>query len=512
MKKANIPLLFLTLLLLTALTGCQEELPTKQTTGQTEPAVTSMEQEPVLSYEVPVSVPGIVIDRIGYITGSTKIAVFSGQEMPEHFWVMDEKTGKAVYTGTLEEKLYDKITEKYYCYGDFSALISPGTYYIEAPVLGRSYSFEVGDEVYISLFGEACKQYYYNRCGMTLTTQFAGSSAHNACHTGKAVLQSDTSVTLDVSGGWHQDEKGQKNVDSAARTIATLLLAYELYPDAFTDDVGIPESGNGIPDILDEIKYEIDWLLKMQDSQTGAVYGGITVYAKDGDSSSKVAEVYVEPASLEACKGFAMALAKFSYLYQNYDTEYATNCLKTADRAWKYVTLNEKDKEADAEKFAAAAELYRASGQETYHQYLTQYLRSEAYKTQWNETVMVGCVTYLSTKHTVNRGYCENVMNLLMEKAEEISYVAREAVYFAAEKGEQDYCGQMLLEMMNLSVVNRIISNHEYETVIENHLHYFLGRNEAAENHVTDNAGIMKQFEQDSKLILMLSGILANGI
>ena len=508
MKKAGMLAVLLASLILA---GCKEELPASREVGQPDITFTSMEEEPVLSYEVPVSVPGIVVNQMGYTTGSMKVAVFCGEEMPEHFFVVDENNGKVVYTGTLEQKAYDKLNGKYYCYGDFSAVISGGTYYIEAPILGRSYSFEVGDEVYVPLFQEACKQYYYNRCGITLTAQYAGSGAHNACHTGKAVLQSDTSITLDVSGGWHQDEKGQKNVETAAKTIVTLLQAYELYPEIFTDDVGIPESGNEIPDILDEIKYEIDWLLKMQEQETGAVYGGVSVYAKDGDSSSKVAEIYVEPTSIEAGKAFAMALAKFSYLYQNYDTQYATGCLKAADRAWKYVELNAKDKIVDEREFAAATELYRASGQDSYNQYVVQYLRDETYKTQWDETVMLGCVTYLSTKHAVNRGYCESIMNLLMDHAEEISYVSREAVYFAAGNNEQDNCGQLLMEMMNLSVVNRIISNHEYETVIENHLHYLLGRNENAGNHVTDQTGIIKQFESDSKLIFMLSGILANG-
>ena len=508
MKKAG---MLVALLVMLVFTGCKKEIPATQVIGQPDITFTSMEEEPVLSYEVPVSVPGIVINQMGYTTGSTKVAVFCGQEMPDYFFVMDENTGKVVYTGTLEQKAYDKLSGKYYCYGDFSAVISDGIYYIEAPILGRSYSFEVGEEVYVPLFKEACKQYYYNRCGITLTAQYAGNGAHNACHTGRAVLQSDTSVTLDVSGGWHQDEKGQKNVASAAQTIVALLQAYELYPEIFTDDVGIPESGNGIPDVLDEIKYEVDWLQKMQEKETGAIYAGVTVYAKDGDSSSKVAAIYVEPTSLESGKAFAMALAKFSYLYQNYDTQYATECLKAADRAWKYVELNAKDKIVDDWEFAAATELYRASGQDSYNQYVVQYLRDETYKTDWNETVMMGCITYLSTKHAVNRGYCENIMNLLMDKAEEISYASRQAVYLTAGDSERDNCEQLLAEMMNLSVVNRIISNHEYETVIENHLHYLLGRNENAGNHIINQTGIMKQFESDSKLILMLSGILANG-
>lgn len=508
MKKVGI-IMALVSLLLTA--GCQEENPTENVTNQPIPDYTSMEEEPVLTYEVPVSIPGILVNQIGYITESTKVAIFHGEELPDAFYVVEVESGKTVYTGILEEKKTAPNETISYCYGDFSEVTTAGTYYIEAPILGRTYEFKIGENVYGDLFAEACKQYYYNRCGMTLTENYAGENAHNACHTAKAVLQSDTSVSVDVTGGWHQDEKGQKNTLAAAETMSMLLLAYELYPDAFSDDTGIPESGNGIPDILDEIKYEADWLLKMQEQETGAVYEGVSVYAKNGDAASKVANIYVEPPTADAGKAFAMALAKFSYLYQNYDTAYATNCLKAADRAWKYVELNNKDKIIDEWSFAAATELYRASGKISYHQCVTQYLQSEEHKEQWNETILLGYVTYISTKHRVNKAHCEVIMDLIMTKAEKISYTAREAVYLTAGNTQQDNNNQLLLEMMCLSVVNCIISNHEYETVIENHLHYFLGRNETAHNHIENSTGIMKQFEADGKLVLMLSEIMKNG-
>ena len=508
MKKVGI---LITLLCILLNAGCKGGNPAEKVTNQTELGYTSMEEEPILSYEVPVSVPGILVNQIGYTTGSTKVAVFHGKEMPDLFYVVEAETEKIVYTGTLEEKEQDGECGVFYCYGDFSEVTKAGTYYIEAPILGRTYDFEVGEDVYDELLTEACKQYYYNRCGMTLTENYAGENAHNACHTAKAVLQTDTSITIDVTGGWHQDEKGQKNILAAAETMSSLLLAYELYPAAFTDYMGIPESGNGIPDILDEIKYEADWLLKMQEQETGAVYEGVSVYAKSGDASSKVANIYVEPATPEAGKAFAMALAKFSYLYQNYDTQYATNCLKAADRAWKYVEINNKEKNMDSWAFAAATELYRASGKSSYNQYITQYLQNEAFMKEWNETVLFGYVTYISTKHRVNRDHCEVIMNIIMSKAEEVSYTAREAVYMTAGNKEQENDAQLLLDMMCLSVVNKIISNHEYETVIENHLHYFLGRNETARNHIESSTGIMKQFEADSKLVLMLGEIMENG-
>lgn len=498
--------------------GCNK-VPTGETAGQGGESFTSMEEEPVLSYEVPVSTPGILINQLGFITDSEKTVIFRGREIPELFYIIDAETGKTVFTGFPEKKDYDGDNDKYIGYGDFSEFQTPGTYYIEAPVLGRSYQFTIGDFVYDAIFNEACKQYYYNRCGITLTEEYAGEKAHNACHTGKAALREDVSVSVDAAGGWHQDERGQKDIAAAAKTMSVMLLSYELYGDAFGDDTGIPESGNGIPDLLDEIKYEVEWMLKMQNQETGAVYAGVTVYMQNGNNPVKTSGSYVEPASPEAESAFAMALAKFSYLYQDYDTEYATNCLKAADRAWKHSQLHD-DGEIDKWKFAAAAELYRAAGQGSYHKYIADFLRSSDYQSRMDEIVLLGCVTYISTKQPVKIELCEDIMKMFMMFAEDIAENARKSAYFTSGNAEQDNNNDMLLEMMYLTVVNHIISNHEYEMIIENYLHYFLGRNSKAISYIDNTGennyekidsslGIMKQFDADSKLIFMLSGIIS---
>lgn len=501
------------LLLLPA--GCAQ-LPAEEQTQKEENEITSMEKEPELNYAVPENSPNILVDQLGYITESSKIAVFCGREMPAEFHIVEKETGETVYTGSLEEREYQAKGQEYIWYGDFSDFRIPGTYYIEAPVLGQSYSFQIGENLYDEVFREACRQYYYNRCGMTLTGEYAGEMAHNACHTGRAVLREDISVTPDVSGGWHQDEMGSKNVEMAARNIGIMLLSYELYGESFGDDVGIPESGNGIPDILDEIRYEVEWLLKMQDPATGAVYEGVTVYEPE---SGKGVVSYVEPATIQSAKAFAMALAKFSYLYQYYDTEYATNCLKAADHAWKYTELND-DGVVDEWKFTAAAELYRASGLKSCHRLITEYLMHEN-KEEPDEVIFLGYVTYLSTKQQVNVELCGKIMEKLMTMAKEISGAARNSVYLVAESPLQDNNQELLQDMVVLTMVDYVIANHEYENVIENYLHYFMGRNRQSisyidhvgENNyklIDENLGIMKGFDTDSKLIFMLSEIVSS--
>lgn len=507
------------ILVLSLLAGCTEA-GSKGTDTQTGNEITSMEAEADLTYEVPVSKPSILINQLGYFTDGAKLAILTGSEMPDFFHVVDAESGDIVYTGIPEDKGYNEDTKEYCSYGVFTEFQTAGTYYIEAPVLGRSYTFSLEQNIYDQVFREACKQYYYNRCGITLTEEYAGAAAHNACHTGKAMLREDSSVSIDVSGGWHQDEKGQKDVVKASKNIAVMLLAYELFQESFTDDAGIPESGNQVPDILDEIKYEIEWLLKMQNQNTGEVYAGVAVFEQKGTNPGKSADIYVEPASYEAGKAFAMVLAKFSYLYQNYDTEYATNCLKAADRAWKYVNLNDTT-ETDSWKFAAAAELYRAAGQFTYHKYIVEYLTGENYKKGLDETSFLGCMTYISTKQKVTLSLCESAIKTIMDEAERVSQSARQSLYLTGGNEAQDNNGELLSNMMYLTAVDRIIKNHEYETIIENHLHYFMGRNAMAISYIdnvgannykdiNNSLGIMKQFDADSKLIFMLSEIVGS--
>lgn len=500
------------------LTGCSTP-PVQEETATAQEEITSMEEEADLSYEVPVSSPNILVNQLGYITESTKLAIFCGTELPEEFRVVDVQTGKAAYTGKLENCKYREDSEEMIGYGDFSEFTVSGDYYIEAPLLGRSYSFAVADDLYDAVFEEAVKQYYYNRCGITLTEEYAGSRAHNACHTSRAMLREDFSRMLDVSGGWHQDEDGSQNVTEASENIGVLLLAYELFPEAFDDDMDIPESGNGIPDILDEIRYETDWLLKMQNPETGAVYAGVTVA---GSAQGRTSAMYVEQATYQATKAYAMCLAKFSYLYQSYDMEYATNCLKAADRAWKYVVLNEEEPmQQDGWKFAAAAELYRASGLLECRRYVEQVLASGIDRTEEDMILFLGCVTYLSTKQPVNRDYCSDIMNLFMQEAEAISAKVKNKPFFVERTEEPSEHTELLSDMMVLTLVNHVITNHEYETIIENHLHYLMGRNELSVSYLdgigersykayNDSLGIMNQFDADSKLIFMLSEIVGN--
>ena len=499
------------------LTGCEYASDLSFDTHQKDDgdsSFTTLGLSPKFDYEVPESLPSILVDQLGYARNGSKIAVFWGEPLPETFTIVDAGNGASVYTGQIEQKGYDEKTGVFISYGDFTAFTTPGTYYITADVIGQSYTFGISENPYDELYDVALKQYYYNRCGMTLSTELAGDAAHNACHTREAQMKEEASVKLDVSGGWHVDETSTRSVTIGCSTVNQLLLAYELYSEVFDDEAGIPESGNGIPDVLDEVKYEIDWLLKMQDARSGAVYSAVS----SADSVTLGYLLYIDPVTMDATIQFAATMAKFSYLYQNYDREFATQCLKAADRAYRYAGQYLSDVSPE-EYFYAATELYRATGNRGYHNEIKNYLQQNPVTDMNNNFVFWGCVTYLSTKQRVDVKVCEDLIKILMLEGERISYASKNSKFLVIMDEQQSGSAELLRDITRLAVVDHIITNHEYATVLQNHLHYLLGRNIQSVSYldgtgsrnyadINENQGIMNQVELNAELVLMMSSIM----
>ncbi|MBO6240089.1 MAG: glycoside hydrolase family 9 protein [Butyrivibrio sp.] len=466
-------------------------------------------------YEAPVQTPNILVDQTGFLPDSDKVVIFRGKELPETFTVCRLEDGESCYEGEVLKKSFDQELGVNFAVGYFTDLTEEGDYYIYADHLGESYSFSVSQTTISDLFNEACKKFYYNRCGIALSESYAGDNTHSACHTSAARLQEDDSIQLDVTGGWHMDEQADRDTNVGSKIAENFLLAYEMDEEVFTDDIGIPESGNGIPDILDEVRYEVEWLLKMQDEKTGGEYGAaITDSSKGGDIFTY--PVVVTPVSMEATINFAAMMARFSYFYQQYDPEFATVCLRAADKAWNCYLMNQNIE--DSAVFKAAAQLYRATGNQDYEAVLNSFfLRKdfeELFKT--DENVFIGAVTYLSTSQAVDVDQCGKLMKMLMKKSEKIAEVSTKSQFLVTDiTAEQDF-SKLLYDMRCLTITDHIIYNHEYTTIIENHLHFLMGMNPGAMNYVTDSTertyrdddsktGILNDPGNDALLIFMLS-------
>ena len=218
----------------------------------------------------------VAVNQLGYKPDDTKVAVVKTDTTgDEEFIVCDAKTNETVYAGLLGESIHDYGADLETRQADFSELTEPGEYYIYTNE-GPSYTFEIGDDIYKELFHDAVLMLYKQRCGVELSEEDGGAFKHPACHTeGAIVWGSTSSATVDVSGGWHDAGDYGRYTVSTAKTIADLLGSYEDFK-VEDDDIGIPESGNGIPDLLDEARVGLDWMLKMQDEESGGVYHKVT--------------------------------------------------------------------------------------------------------------------------------------------------------------------------------------------------------------------------------------------
>ncbi len=466
-------------------------------------------------YDAPVQIPGTLVDQIGYSAESEKTVVFTGRSIPKQFSVCDLQTGEVLYTGRTEDSAYNEKLSAYESVGYFNDLQREGDYYIYSDELGESFPFSIKKDVYEGAFDEAVKKFYINRCGIALSENYAGANTRSACHTTTAHLKESPSVAIDVSGGWHLDEAAGRDTALGSRTSETLLLAYEMNPTAFTDASGIPESGNGIPDILDEVRYEAEWLLKMQDTKTGGEYAAaVTDGTKGGDVFA--APVLVTPVSMDATISFAAMMARFSFFYQQFDPEFATTALKAADRAFTCF-LNNRKTSGDTAAFKAAVSLYRATGSESYLKSIDECFERSDFEELFrsDENAFLGSVTYLTVNQQVDVERCTYLMKLLMNVSEEIAHGSSALSTYMMDTQKGGDFGDMLSDMRILTITDHIIYNYEYTTIIENHIHYMAGMNPGAVNYLTsdtpgsyavsDRTGVMNDPAKDALLIFMLS-------
>ena len=335
----------------------------------------------------------INLNQVGYLPNAVKVAVMNGDAITDKALVVDCATGKAVYEGAVAAASMNKSTGRNEARFDFSSVTAPGTYKIVAGDK-ESFEFKIGADVYDEAFKASLRMFYLQRCGMELTSDLAGDYAHPACHTEKATVFG-TSEKIDVSGGWHDAGDYGRYVVSGAKAAADLMLAYKLYPNAFDDALNIPESGNGVPDVIDEVRYELDWLFKMQNSE-GGVYHKVTCANFPGFvmPEEETEELIVTPVSTTATADFAAVMAMASVVFAEFDMPYSQRCLDAATRATNYLESHKgvegtknpdgivtgeypDDKDID-ERIWAYAELYKATGEAVYDEEFSKLMQSGA--------------------------------------------------------------------------------------------------------------------------------------
>ena len=469
---------------------------------------------------------GIYVNQVGYVTGGKKVAAAN---VNGYFQLFNADTDEMIKEVFASYKGEDAASGDEIWQIDFSEVKEEGNYYILDADTGtkeRSDTFRIADDVYEELQKALVKALYYQRCGCGLDEKYAGIYKHAVCHKEPAILLQDyvnhtkDPKTYELCGGWHDAGDYGRYSSAAAVALGHLLYAFELFPQSFEAELNIPESGNGTPDVLNECRYELDWLIRMQDEE-GGVYHKLTAFSHADFlmPEEDLDQLLIFPVSSIATADYAAVMALASRVYRLFDPEFADRALKAARKSFEWLTKHdyigfhnpegsntgEYDDECDMdERMWAAAELLRSDPEgdtESYRKMLEQYVFSEIGKTDMGWTD-VGGFTLLALLTDPDEVAGEKVTDVLKkamyEECDRLLEIREGSGYLLAMKPDEFVWGSNMVVCNRgiLFILAAYLADPEqgytteekmalYDMAAYDQLHYLLGRNALNRSYVT---------------------------
>lgn len=454
----------------------------------------------------------IFVDQCGYLPRMKKQASFCADE-PVSFAVYST-CGICVYTGVADKRIENASAGEIDYIGDFSAVTESGLYYIIAEGLGESDFFAVGEHVFCGVFQSSMAFYYLQRCGHDLPEHAAGIYAHKPCHTGPARVYGGEELR-EVAGGWHDAGDYGRYVGPGAMAVAQLLYALErnealcgayrspehigFAAASLTPSSAAIAALPGDPaDFLDELRYELDWMMKLQ-REDGALYHKLTCPNFCGFlmPEDETEELVLSPVSVTATADFAAVCALAVRFYRERDEAYACRLETVSRRAYdamkqmqmpggfinpEGITTGEYGDSCDAdERYWAAAELYRAFGDDRYRRDFEALAWEKLYHGYgWSNMGSYGNLAYLGTERLVDGALKGVIAQAMLALADGILQTAESDGYGTALTEKQYGWGSNLTASNNgLHLYDAWVLTGErrYLDAAEAQLHYLLGRN-----------------------------------
>jgi hypothetical protein len=502
-------------------------------------------------------------DQIGYRTDAPKIVVVaSNSPLPSrpalsvhdaatHKVIWDLEDNRRTYKPFVEGKK-DRESKEYIAHLDLSALKTPGSYYVvvnEGEKAERSYDFRVGDDVYAGPAKAAWRPFYYQRADCEKWAKLAGRWSHGPSFRspgqatearehhwdGKSphwgpVDPTGTRVAdatpRDVTGGWWDGGMNfSKYVGNTTKAHNTLLLGVQLLGERLTDEqLDLPESGNGVPDALDEARYATEFLLRMAD-ETGACFG--KAYEKASAAPDReTAAVQLSAPTSGATMNRACALAYAAVVWEERrpGDPFARKCLDEALKSWELLRAKPHPWPADpkdpakpaatgdwfamdyeASRALAAACFFRLKGGDEYHAVIKEYLpklpeRSAGEAAEWWPALHV----YGSTRGAdealakqARAGVILGADKAVKQSGFTRGYAAGIRGYYWGSNRQIAECGVNCILAAKWTENER--ARTRYLDAAQDFVHYLFGRNPIGKCYLTN----MKEFgAEDSVMVL----------
>ena len=461
----------------------------------------------------------IKVNQVGYLTHESKIATIEPEAKTKSFLIRDQE-GKTIWrtkhATTQKSPFSSKIRQEI----DFSSITKPGRYTL---VAGRhQQSFIISSDPYTEALKASIKGYYYQRSGESLERKYAGEYARPAAHLDSHVMVHPSAATpkrpagtiISSPKGWYDAGDYNKYIVNSGFTLGLILQSYQLHQDRFNSlNLQIPESDNKIPDILDEMMYNLEWMLTMQDPTDGGVYHKLTTPNFEGFVMPEDCKQqrYVVQKTTTAALDFAATMALAARIYQRFP-EFQSFCrqgIEAAERAYawavKHPTVyydqdgnNKKfspaihtggygDNHTEDEFFWAATELYLTTTETSYLEQAKQFVPDEFSIPSWGNVAGLGIFQWVNQEllGTPDAGKLpmKEIKESLKKKCDEdIQELATSSFHSIFGNSAQDFhwgsnsescLGRGIAQMYEYALTK----DSKYRQAALSTLDYFFGRN-----------------------------------
>ena len=460
----------------------------------------------------------IKVDQVGYLSASPKVALVS---VPGTTFTLKRVGDDAtIFEGKLSPPVTDKDTGDTVQAADFSSARTAGEYYLEIPGVGRSWHFHIGNEVYARPFYLVMRGFYGQRCGVAVDMgpEFP-NYRHAACHLdGKFHRSSGKKGQRTNIGGWHDAGDYGRYVVNSGISTGSVLWTYEMYSTKVGQvKLNIPETGNGTPDILNEARFNLEWMLRMQDGDGGAWHKQTStqfaafVMPEDDKLRSEVIGTASTPfKNTCATADLAAVAAIAARVYAPFDRKFADQSLSAAKKAWQWMDKNPDvifknppgvgtgeygDDRCSDERLWADAELWRTTGDAIYNQYFLanyQSFTDRLHKPDgegWREVAPMGLWTYaLAKREGADSNALALIKRLTTAAAQEIvTNTANNPYHVSLTSGDYVWGSNGVAANygMQLLIANTFSPNPAFVNAALDNLHYLFGRNAFSLSWVT---------------------------
>ena len=370
----------------------------------------------------------IKVNQVGYYPKEQKVAVIEPCVKQKIFTLRDAK-GKTVWKGRAVRNSVSPFTGKVRQVVDFSKVTGEGTYTLCAG--NQRQQVIIRNNAFAEVADKAMKAFYLQRMSMPIEKEYAGEYARPMAHPDNKVLVHPSAASegrpagtvISSPYGWYDAGDYNKYIVNSGFTIGVLLQAYQMNK-AYLDkmNLNIPESGDYMPDFLDEIMYNLKWMETMQDPADGGVYHKLTTPNFEGFvmPSECHQQRYVVQKTTQATLDFAATMTLAARIYGEYPAyrRFAGQALQMAERAYAWAVrnpheyynqdaMNEKyepkvftgaygDNNAEDEFFWAATELFLATGQNAYLEQAKQFAPKDYSVPTWGNVAGLGVQQWLN--------------------------------------------------------------------------------------------------------------------